>query len=1003
MVHGSRWCITLAVALLATGCFDDDEPEPGDAAPDAAPAECTTGETRPCFVRDACTGRQSCVDGAFGACVAPIERCDGTDDDCDGMVDEGFAGLGDPCEDGAGPCLDRGRIVCAPGGTVVICDARAGDGTAEACDGIDNDCDGDTDEGIVIDEPCDTGRRGVCGVGVASCVDGDTRCQPVAEATAETCDGRDEDCDGRVDEAEAGGPIVVTCYDGLGDTAGVGACRAGQRTCADGALGACLGQITPAEEACNAVDDDCDGATDEGIDCACPPGAVEPCYSGPDGTAGVGICRVGARTCPPDGRAWGACDGEIVPAIEACNGIDDDCDGEIDDAEGIGRPCSVGVGACLARGDRVCDRALGRVVCSAAEGAPSEEICDGEDNDCDGFVDDLPGAGEPCAAGEGACLARGVLRCGDDDPALACSATPLEPDTERCNGRDDDCNGRVDDVVGLGDDCAVGAGICRSTGFTVCDLAAEALVCGAVARPAGFEICLSRADEDCDGAVDEEPCTIPCAGDGDCPAGRICLVDACVPGCREDDECPDEARCEGAACVPRACGDGRLDAGEACDDGNRESGDGCDRDCGLDRFEIITGVARFDDQGFGVGGGDDYLFTADGPSRLWVEASDGADGCPADLQAWLYDDAGVELAAGDDEGPGACPGLAIAVDAGLHRLRVEARGGAPAAGYRLDLRLARELGAGGVFDGAFPAGGDDLYALDLERPADVTFEVRDPDGECADSARARLTLLDAALALISSDDGAPGDCARITTRLEAGTWHLRVADAADRDPLAYALTAAIDPAAEPIDTCRLQAPPAVELAPGEVATVSGRLYQRGRTDRTRGNDPFPGLRAELGHGPDGSDPAVDPRWLWIPGEPTPGWDGPAAGERDLDEYRAELRLPDPAPALQRRVDYAWRFSADDGRSWTVCDLDGNGATLTPPAGGYTPARSGDAVTGRAVVDCRDACADIFACGAQGDYPDPATCVFECARSPGFYQNARCFADRIDRPPPPPTA
>jgi hypothetical protein len=76
---------------------------------------------------------------------------------------------------------------------------------------------------------------------------------------------------------------------------------------------------------------------------------------------------------------------------------------------------------------------------------PIPEICDGLDNDCNDVVDDAPGSGVACAAGLGACEAAGTVVCDVGLGALRCDAVPGLPDTERCNGVDDDCNGVVDD------------------------------------------------------------------------------------------------------------------------------------------------------------------------------------------------------------------------------------------------------------------------------------------------------------------------------------------------------------------------------------------------------------------------------------------------------------------------------------------------------------------------------------------------------------------------------
>lgn len=123
------------------------------------------------------------------------------------------------------------------------------------------------------------------------------------------------------------------CYSGPAGTLDVGICKGGTRKCAsDGSgFGPCEGEVTPASnETCvTPDDDDCNGLTnDMGVGCICTPAMTEPCYTGAQGTQGVGDCKAGTRTCDDLGSAWSACQGEVVPAIEACgNPTDEDCDG----------------------------------------------------------------------------------------------------------------------------------------------------------------------------------------------------------------------------------------------------------------------------------------------------------------------------------------------------------------------------------------------------------------------------------------------------------------------------------------------------------------------------------------------------------------------------------------------------------------------------------------------------------------------------------------------------
>jgi hypothetical protein len=124
----------------------------------------------------------------------------------------------------------------------------------------------------------------------------------------------------------------LPCYEGPANTQGVGLCHDGQMTCnPDGqAFGPCVGQQLPVAETCATPgDDDCNGvANDQGVGCACVPGSQAPCYDGPMGTEGKGICKMGMHSCNAQGTGYEACVGQVLPMGENCNTpIDEDCDG----------------------------------------------------------------------------------------------------------------------------------------------------------------------------------------------------------------------------------------------------------------------------------------------------------------------------------------------------------------------------------------------------------------------------------------------------------------------------------------------------------------------------------------------------------------------------------------------------------------------------------------------------------------------------------------------------
>jgi len=267
------------------------------------------------------------------------------------------------------------------------CDDRAAavhPGADEVCNGADDDCDGDTDEG-------DANACGGCGA--------------VGE---ESCNGVDDDCDGATDE---------------------------------GLTNACGGCGAVPDEICNGVDDDCDGDTDEG--CATCEPSEEICNGADDDCDGD--TDEGCAVCDP------ATDPECDPCgPERCNGADDDCDGEVDEDVPLGDACEAGLGACAAPGVWACGPNATFVCAAEDPTAVNGEVCNGVDDDCDGKVDELlvcatclPGAVGTCALEwvPAGCTV-GTHTCGDDghwlacQPKEACAAQPSvgDPDADVTGG-----------------------------------------------------------------------------------------------------------------------------------------------------------------------------------------------------------------------------------------------------------------------------------------------------------------------------------------------------------------------------------------------------------------------------------------------------------------------------------------------------------------------------------------------------------------------------------------
>jgi hypothetical protein len=321
-----------------------------------------------------CNG--DCDDNDPDSYPGHAELCDGADNDCDTQVDEDFPNLGQACMAGLGECEAAGVYVCSGDELGTECGATPGDPSPELCDGLDNDCDGTADEDFPnLGQPCTVGSGECEASGVYICT-GDqtgTECDATPSGgSPEVCDGVDNDCDTEVDEdfPNLGQPCTV----------GVGECEDSDvYVCTGDQQGTECGATpgTPSTELCDGLDNDCDTEVDEDF-----PALGQPC------TAGVGECEAsGVLVCSGDqqGTECGATPGDPVP--ELCDGLDNDCDGTADDGnpEG-GSPCSTGLPGICADGSEVCQS--GNLECLPDEG-PITEICgNGLDDDCDGEVDD---------------------------------------------------------------------------------------------------------------------------------------------------------------------------------------------------------------------------------------------------------------------------------------------------------------------------------------------------------------------------------------------------------------------------------------------------------------------------------------------------------------------------------------------------------------------------------------------------------------------------------------
>jgi hypothetical protein len=450
------------------------------------------------------------------------ESCDGKDNNCDFLIDEGFK---DSDLDGLKDCVDSDddgdgdpdESDCAP------LDSSCAAGKAEVCDGKDNDCNGDPDDDIGL-FAC---GKGDCFHIIEACIDGKTQwCDPNQGISLEKCDGKDNDCDGLIDEDQGsatcglglcvhtvqkcvkGAPVACDPLDGSGPetcdgkdndcdgmvddglgavTCGLGICLHTEPACVDGQSAACDPKKGAWPEVCDGLDNDCDGAADEEL------GTV---------TCGKGSCQHEQPYC--DGGKVTICDPFLGVAVETCDGLDNDCDGLTD--EDIW-PLSCGQGACA---HTVPGCANGLVpVCDPLEGA-ADEVCDGKDNNCNGLADEGFGW---VSCGLGQCL-HSVPKC--------LNGVPQECDPEEgksieiCDYIDNDCDGIVDpedtegcepffldsdgDGYGLEDNSKC---LCHADQLFSASLPGDCLDSDADVNPAAAEDCGSDGDEDCSGAAND--------------------------------------------------------------------------------------------------------------------------------------------------------------------------------------------------------------------------------------------------------------------------------------------------------------------------------------------------------------------------------------------------------------------------------------------------------------------------------------------------------------------
>ena len=213
----------------------------------------------------------------------------------------------------------------------------------------------------------------------------------------------------------------------------------------------------------------CDGA---GACVACVPGTPRACYTGPTGTENVGVCRGGTQTCLPDGSGYGACEGQVLPSAEVCDGARQRLRRGVDKGNpGGGQACNTGLPASAPRARRLPaarSSATRRAAQRRGLRRPRQRLRRRVDNG-------NPGGGAACNTGRSGVCAAGTDPCAGG----ASTATRTCRPARVCDGLDNDCNGAADrarcDAQGLpcvdvagGIRCCVPSGQTSRDGFA-CD------------------------------------------------------------------------------------------------------------------------------------------------------------------------------------------------------------------------------------------------------------------------------------------------------------------------------------------------------------------------------------------------------------------------------------------------------------------------------------------------------------------------------------------------------
>lgn len=359
------------------------------------------------------------------------------------------------------------------------------------------------------------------------CDDDETTGVSINPGAVEICaDEMDNDCDGLID-----------CYDETICTPNA-ACSACNDADGDGYFA--LDALCSGGDDCNDLNA---GINPGGTGVfGCPSPICSECDTDEDcGTGNRCISQDNSMVCAADCSNAGTCpegytctdlgdDSLCIPSSGSCDCLPAD--------DGEERACFVSNANGTCTGTETCDSSAGWAGCTAL--TPAAETCDSADNDCDGSVDEgFADLGNACTAGAGECLRSGTRVCTNDGTGTECNAVPGLPDAETCDGQDDDCDGQVDENLSA-PVCPRQNGVCAGA-RTTCGGVSGWLACVAANYGPNYEdveVTCDGLDNDCDGTVDEATCATgtPCTGSSQCASGfctdGYCCNTACLGTCQ---------------------------------------------------------------------------------------------------------------------------------------------------------------------------------------------------------------------------------------------------------------------------------------------------------------------------------------------------------------------------------------------------------------------------------------------------------------------------------------